>query len=101
MKSPPGFRGRAVLLHRRRGTESRLFTVGRKPWSYAYGTRDGGRMVATNVNGDWAGGGRQDPIGIFTEVLQGGSPAGAEHVEQGHLLLAGHEEPVVVLHGDP
>ncbi|MEU7896111.1 serine hydrolase domain-containing protein [Nonomuraea sp. NPDC049152] len=39
-------------------------------WSYTYGTRDGRHMVATNTNGDWAGGGWKDPIGIFTDVLQ-------------------------------
>jgi D-alanyl-D-alanine carboxypeptidase len=39
-------------------------------WSYTYGTRDGTHMVATNVNGDWAGGPWKDPIGIFTDVLQ-------------------------------
>ncbi|WP_431892736.1 hypothetical protein [Nonomuraea sp. bgisy101] len=39
-------------------------------WSYAYGPRDGRRMVATNINGDGAGDGWKDPIGIFTDVLQ-------------------------------
>ena len=34
-------------------------------WSYTYGTRDGRRMVATSVNGDW-----NNPIAVFTEVLQ-------------------------------
>jgi D-alanyl-D-alanine carboxypeptidase len=39
-------------------------------WSYTYGTRDGKHMLVTNVNGDWANGGWDDPIGIFTDVLQ-------------------------------
>ncbi|MFJ8313267.1 MULTISPECIES: serine hydrolase domain-containing protein [unclassified Streptomyces] len=38
-------------------------------WSYAYGSRDGARMVAVNINADWAQGGWDDPIGIFTDVL--------------------------------
>ncbi|MFE9538173.1 serine hydrolase domain-containing protein [Streptomyces sp. NPDC006691] len=39
-------------------------------WSYAYGSRDGEQMVTTNVNGDWSNGGWDDPIGIFTDLLQ-------------------------------
>ncbi|WP_316528434.1 serine hydrolase domain-containing protein [Kitasatospora brasiliensis] len=39
-------------------------------WSYAYGTRDGGRMLTANVNGDWCDGGWSDPIGVFTDLLQ-------------------------------
>ncbi|GAA5068202.1 D-alanyl-D-alanine carboxypeptidase [Thermocatellispora tengchongensis] len=38
-------------------------------YSYAYGTRDGRRVLAVNVNGDWATGPWQDPIGIFTDML--------------------------------
>jgi D-alanyl-D-alanine carboxypeptidase len=39
-------------------------------WSYTYGARDGEQMVTTNVNGDWSNGGWDDPIGIFTDLLQ-------------------------------
>lgn len=39
-------------------------------WSYAYGTRDGRHFLVANVNGDWAHGGWQDPIGIFTDLLR-------------------------------
>ncbi|MGV9305596.1 serine hydrolase domain-containing protein [Nonomuraea sp. NPDC003727] len=39
-------------------------------WSYTYGTRDGSRVLATNVNGDWARGPWKDPLGIFTDVLE-------------------------------
>ncbi|WP_084464277.1 serine hydrolase domain-containing protein [Microtetraspora fusca] len=39
-------------------------------WSYTYGTRDGEHMVVIDVNGDWANGPWDDPIGIFTDVLQ-------------------------------
>jgi D-alanyl-D-alanine carboxypeptidase len=39
-------------------------------WSYAYGSRDGEQMVTTNVNGDWSNGRWDDPIGIFTDLLQ-------------------------------
>lgn len=39
-------------------------------WAYTYGTRDGGHLLSTNVNGDWAGGTWQNPIGVFTDVLQ-------------------------------
>ncbi|MFF2787826.1 serine hydrolase domain-containing protein [Streptomyces sp. NPDC058049] len=39
-------------------------------WSYAYGARDGHQMVTANVNGDWSNGGWDDPIGIFTDLLQ-------------------------------
>ena len=38
-------------------------------WTSAYGTRDGARMLTVNTNGDWAGGGWDDPIGVFTEVV--------------------------------
>ncbi|MBN6050807.1 beta-lactamase family protein, partial [Nonomuraea sp. RK-328] len=34
-------------------------------FTFAYGTRDGERMVVQNVNGDW-----NDPIGLFMEVLE-------------------------------
>ncbi|MFI6978374.1 serine hydrolase domain-containing protein [Embleya sp. NPDC050154] len=39
-------------------------------WSYTYGARDGERMFTVNVNGDWSEGGWDDPIGIFTDLLQ-------------------------------
>ncbi|MEU1891330.1 serine hydrolase domain-containing protein [Streptomyces pristinaespiralis] len=39
-------------------------------WSYTYGSRDGEQVVTTNVNGDWADGGWEGPIGIFTDVLR-------------------------------
>jgi D-alanyl-D-alanine carboxypeptidase len=39
-------------------------------WSYTYGTRDGGHLVTTNVNGDWAHGPWRTPIDIFTDVLE-------------------------------
>ncbi|MGW0909502.1 serine hydrolase domain-containing protein [Streptomyces sp. NPDC002853] len=39
-------------------------------WSYAYGARDGEQMLTTNVNGDWSEGSWDDPIGIFTDLLQ-------------------------------
>ncbi|MFJ9682684.1 serine hydrolase domain-containing protein [Streptomyces sp. NPDC101194] len=39
-------------------------------WSYSYGARGGEQMVTTNVNGDWSEGGWDDPIGIFTDLLQ-------------------------------
>ncbi|SDW27790.1 D-alanyl-D-alanine carboxypeptidase [Amycolatopsis xylanica] len=39
-------------------------------WSYSFGTRDGSRLVVVNVNGDWAAGGRPDPIGVFTDLLE-------------------------------
>ncbi|MGW6835834.1 serine hydrolase domain-containing protein [Streptomyces sp. NPDC054949] len=39
-------------------------------WSYAYGARDGKQMVITNVNGDWSSGAWDDPIEIFTDLLQ-------------------------------
>ncbi|WP_392892410.1 serine hydrolase domain-containing protein [Streptomyces sp. LN699] len=43
-------------------------------WSYAYGARagagDGEQMVTINVNGDWCEGGWDDPIGMFTDLLQ-------------------------------
>ncbi|MFI5979052.1 serine hydrolase domain-containing protein [Streptomyces sp. NPDC051452] len=39
-------------------------------WSYAYGARDGEHMVTTNANGDWSNGGWDDPIGIFTDLLE-------------------------------
>ncbi|SEH02078.1 D-alanyl-D-alanine carboxypeptidase [Nonomuraea solani] len=34
-------------------------------WTYAMGSRDGKRMVVSNVNGDWG-----NPIATFTEVLE-------------------------------
>ncbi|MFD5466030.1 hypothetical protein ACFWIQ_24825 [Kitasatospora sp. NPDC127059] len=34
-------------------------------WSYLYGTRDGSRAVATNVNGDR----NRPPIDLFPELL--------------------------------
>ncbi|RSM98140.1 alkaline D-peptidase [Nonomuraea sp. WAC 01424] len=34
-------------------------------WTYAMGTRDGKRMLVSNVNGDWA-----DPISIFAKELE-------------------------------
>src|SRR5690606_29645426 len=45
-----------------------------------------------------SGGTRQDAL-----RKDRGTPtsAGAEHVQQGHLLPAGHEEPVMMLDGDP
>ncbi|MFJ7330788.1 serine hydrolase domain-containing protein [Streptomyces cyaneofuscatus] len=39
-------------------------------WSYAYGARDGEQTVITNVNGDWSNGVWDDPIGIFSDLLQ-------------------------------
>ncbi|MFB7190268.1 serine hydrolase domain-containing protein [Streptomyces sp. NPDC056230] len=39
-------------------------------WSYTYGARGGEQLVTTNVNGDWSDGGWDDPIGIFTDLLQ-------------------------------
>jgi D-alanyl-D-alanine carboxypeptidase len=39
-------------------------------WSYTYGTRDGTHLLVTNVNSDWATGPWNDPIGVFTDVLQ-------------------------------
>ncbi|MFD9220187.1 serine hydrolase domain-containing protein [Streptomyces sp. NPDC060064] len=39
-------------------------------WSYTYGTRDGKHMTTVNVNGDWVNSGWDDPIGIFTDLLQ-------------------------------
>ncbi|GAA2435028.1 serine hydrolase domain-containing protein [Actinomadura vinacea] len=39
-------------------------------WSYTYGTRDGEHMAVIEVNGDWANGPWDDPIGIFTDVLR-------------------------------
>jgi D-alanyl-D-alanine carboxypeptidase len=38
-------------------------------WSYSYGTRDGAHLLTVNANGDWAEGGWDDPIGVFTELL--------------------------------
>ncbi|MFC4116023.1 hypothetical protein [Nonomuraea zeae] len=34
-------------------------------WTYAMGTRDGGHMVVTNINGDWG-----NPISILTEETE-------------------------------
>ncbi|MFD3423026.1 serine hydrolase domain-containing protein [Streptomyces decoyicus] len=39
-------------------------------WSYVYGTRDGTHMLAVNINADWASGRWEDPIGIFTDLLE-------------------------------
>ncbi|MEU8779578.1 serine hydrolase domain-containing protein [Streptomyces sp. NPDC048606] len=39
-------------------------------WSYVYGTREGTRLIAVNVNADWATGPWEDPIGIFTDLLE-------------------------------
>ncbi|MCC9307920.1 beta-lactamase family protein [Kitasatospora sp. RB6PN24] len=39
-------------------------------WSYSYGSRDGTRRLTVNANGDWTDGGWDDPIGIFTELLE-------------------------------
>ncbi|MFJ1930472.1 MULTISPECIES: serine hydrolase domain-containing protein [unclassified Streptomyces] len=39
-------------------------------WSYTYGARDGVHMVTVNVSGDWVNSGWDDPIGIFTDLLQ-------------------------------
>ncbi|MEJ8672775.1 serine hydrolase domain-containing protein [Streptomyces sp. MS1.AVA.1] len=39
-------------------------------WSYVYGTLDGTHMLAVNVNADWVTGRWEDPIGIFTDVLE-------------------------------
>ncbi|MFD8542536.1 serine hydrolase domain-containing protein [Streptomyces sp. NPDC059649] len=39
-------------------------------WSYSYGTRDGAHMLTVNVNGDWVDRGWDDPIGIFTDLLE-------------------------------
>lgn len=39
-------------------------------WTYVYGTRDGTHMLAVNINADWAEGRWQDPIGIFTDLLE-------------------------------
>ncbi|WP_327392033.1 beta-lactamase family protein [Streptomyces sp. NBC_01186] len=38
-------------------------------WTYVYGSRDGTRSVALNVNSDWTEGCWEDPIGIFDDVL--------------------------------
>ncbi|MGC0314846.1 serine hydrolase domain-containing protein [Kitasatospora acidiphila] len=38
-------------------------------WTYSYGTRDGAQLLTVNSNGDWTDGGWDDPIGIFTELL--------------------------------
>ncbi|MFJ3840812.1 serine hydrolase [Streptomyces sp. NPDC090054] len=39
-------------------------------FSYVYGTREGAHMLAVNINADWAGGPWEDPIGIFTDLLE-------------------------------
>lgn len=39
-------------------------------WSYVYGTREGTHMLAVNINADWATGRWEDPIGIFTDLLE-------------------------------
>ncbi|GIG68322.1 serine hydrolase domain-containing protein [Phytomonospora endophytica] len=39
-------------------------------WTYAYGDRDGSRVLSVNTNGDrTTGGGWDDPIAVFTDVL--------------------------------
>lgn len=39
-------------------------------WSYVYGTREGTHTLAVNINADWATGRWEDPIGIFTDLLE-------------------------------
>ncbi|MFC9426248.1 serine hydrolase domain-containing protein [Streptomyces sp. NPDC056987] len=39
-------------------------------WSYVYGTREGRHLLAVNINADWARGPWEDPIGIFTDLLE-------------------------------
>ncbi|MFD3517431.1 serine hydrolase domain-containing protein [Streptomyces sp. NPDC058657] len=39
-------------------------------WSYVYGTSDGTHLLAANINSDWTKGGWEDPIGIFTDLLE-------------------------------
>ncbi|MFE0461541.1 serine hydrolase domain-containing protein [Kitasatospora sp. NPDC058965] len=39
-------------------------------WSYTFGTRDGRRILSTEVNGDWANGSWTWPIGVFTAELE-------------------------------
>ncbi|WP_406087367.1 serine hydrolase domain-containing protein [Streptomyces virginiae] len=39
-------------------------------WSYVYGIREGTHMLAVNINADWAAGPWEDPIGIFTDLLE-------------------------------
>ncbi|MEU2078757.1 serine hydrolase domain-containing protein [Streptomyces sp. NPDC013489] len=39
-------------------------------WSYVYGTREGTHLLAVNVNADWANGPWEDPVGIFTDLLE-------------------------------
>ncbi|MEV3861605.1 serine hydrolase domain-containing protein [Streptomyces sp. NPDC050095] len=44
-------------------------------WTYTYGTRDGRRLLSTNVNGDWldgSGWSMQSPIGAFDAELEAG-----------------------------
>lgn len=41
-------------------------------WSYVYGTRDGSRVVAANINADWVRGRWEDPVGLFTDLLEAG-----------------------------
>ncbi|WP_414941081.1 serine hydrolase domain-containing protein [Amycolatopsis sp. cmx-11-51] len=38
-------------------------------WSYVYGSRDGGHLLAVNVNGDWTSGPWDDASGVFTDLL--------------------------------
>ncbi|MFD6275173.1 serine hydrolase domain-containing protein [Streptomyces sp. NPDC060209] len=47
-------------------------------WSYVYGTRKGTHMLAVNINADWAEGRWEDPIGIFTELLEAEFSRGAD-----------------------
>ncbi|MFE7592989.1 serine hydrolase domain-containing protein [Kitasatospora sp. NPDC057512] len=37
-------------------------------WTYTFGTRDGGHLLTTNVNGDWTNG--SWPIAVFTSELE-------------------------------
>ncbi|MEV7193741.1 serine hydrolase domain-containing protein [Streptomyces sp. NPDC093510] len=39
-------------------------------WSYVYGTRDGTHMLAVNINADWTTGRWDDPVGVFTDLLE-------------------------------
>ncbi|MFF2617911.1 serine hydrolase domain-containing protein [Kitasatospora sp. NPDC058046] len=37
-------------------------------WTYTFGTRDGGHLLTTNINGDWTNG--SWPIAVFTSELE-------------------------------
>ncbi|MFK4071770.1 serine hydrolase [Streptomyces sp. NPDC029674] len=39
-------------------------------WTYVYGTRDGTHLLAVDTNADWTTGRWEDPIGIFTDLLE-------------------------------